>query len=90
MDTLPQLAIGGISLPIVVFLLIKAMRYVELLKTSYHVRVANIVLSLMGGAMWLAVQLYPDAAAIVGLVVTAIAGSLGSALIHTLLEKNGG
>jgi len=80
---IPQLALGAVALPVIVWLLIRAAVYVGLLKTGQQKRVANIVLSLIGGGAWLLITLVPSLSGIVGLVVMAITGALGSALLYT-------
>ena len=87
---IPQLAFSGIALPIIVWLLIKALVYVELFKTGQQKRIANIALSLLGGLVWLLVNFIPETGPVVGLVVVALVGSLGSALLYTRSANGNG
>lgn len=86
-DDVPSILVGGVSLPVFVFVIVKAMEYVGLLKNGDHKRFANVITSLIGGAIWLTVQFAPQYSPIAATVVIALVGSLGSALLYTAVEK---
>jgi hypothetical protein len=86
-DQIPALVIGGFSIPLIVFLIIEAAKYVGLLRTSDAVRVTNLTLSLLFGGVWLLVRLRPEYEPMIVLIMTALVGSLGSALIYTIIQN---
>ena len=88
-ESVPLLAFGAVSLPILVWLIVNTMVYVGLLKTGQQKRIANVVLSLLGGIMWVVNTLVPSTLPVTIIVVTAIAGSLGSALLYTKFDNSG-
>ena len=86
-DEIPALVIGGFSIPLIVFLIIESAKYVGLLKMPDAVRVANIVLSLLFGGVWLLTRLRPEYEPMIILILTALVGSLGSALLYTMIQN---
>ncbi len=83
---IPELMIGGIALPFIVYIIIAVAKYVELVKDGLTARRLNVILSLFLGGIWVLIQLVPEYSLIIGLIVVALVGSLGSALVNKAVE----
>lgn len=85
-NSIPELMVGGIALPFIVYIIIAVAKYVELVKNGLTARRLNVILSLILGGIWVFIQLVPEYSPIIGLIVIALVGSLGSALVNRTVE----
>jgi hypothetical protein len=84
-----SLLIGGVPVMLAVFALVETGKYVGLIGEgkTFRPEVANVVLSLAGAAIWVFSRAFPDSEPVVSVILTALIGALGSALLY---QKSGG
>jgi hypothetical protein len=82
-----ELAIGGIPVAVFVTVVVQALKWGGLLKTSDASRIAVVVASVVGAGVWAAMTLVPSITPYVQVFFTAIIGAALATLGYTGVDK---
>lgn len=85
--TVGELAIGGVPVAVFVAVVVQALRWSGLLKTSDAARVAVLVTSVVGAAVWGAMTLFPAIGPYAQVLFTSIIGAALATLAYTGVDK---
>lgn len=82
-----ELAVGGIPVAVFVAVIVQALKWGGLLKTSDATRVAVVVTSIIAASVWAANQLFPVIGPYAQIGFTAIIGAALATLSYQGVEK---
>lgn len=84
---LAQLAVGGIPVAIFVFVLVEALKWAGLLRTENEIRLAVIIIAVVGAGVWAAITLFPAIGPYAQVFFTAIVGAAASTLLYSAWKR---
>lgn len=82
-----ELLVGGIPVAVFVAVVVQALTWGGLLKTSSAQRIAVLVTSVVGSATWASLTLFPEAEQYVTVAFTAIVGAALATLGYQGVQK---